>query len=78
MNDTEAVGEKDFPVCFHKAIAVKNQMRRTYGYSPAQWVRGKNPRMLSGVTHLDEAGNLGVREDSLDPSARLIRTIQPQ
>lgn len=26
--------------------------------------------MLSGVTHLDEAGNLGVLEDSLDPSAR--------
>ena len=36
VNDTEAVGEKDFAVCLHEALVIKNQMTRTHGYSPAQ------------------------------------------
>jgi len=70
VNDTEAAGEKDFAVCLHEALVIKNQIARTHGYSPAQRVLGKTPRLPGSVTDLDEAGNLGVLEDSLDPSAR--------
>ena len=45
-------------------------MSRVNGYSPSQWVLSKNPRCPGSVTDLEEAGNLGVLEDSLDPSAR--------
>eukprot|EP00435_Cladocopium_sp_Y103_P027775 s3250_g6.t2 len=58
VNDTEA------------ALVIKNQMTRTHGYSPAQWVLGKTPRTPGSVTDLDEAGNLGVLEDALDPFPR--------
>ena len=79
VNYTEAAGEKDFAVCLYEALVIKNiknQIARIHGYSPAQRVLGKNPRLPGSVTDLDEAGNLGVLEDSLDPSARF-HLIEP-
>ena len=63
-------GERDFSICSHEALSTKNRMSRVNGYSPSQWVLGKNPRCPGSMTDLEEAGNIGVLEDSLDPSAR--------
>ena len=30
VNDAEAVGEKDFAVCLHEALVIKNQVTRTH------------------------------------------------
>jgi hypothetical protein len=68
--DAEATGERDFSICLHETLATKNPMGRVNGYSPSQWVLGKNRRCPGSMTDLEEAGNLGVLEESLDPSAR--------
>jgi hypothetical protein len=68
--ESEATDERDFSICLHETLSTKNSMGRVNGYSPSQWVLGKNPRCPGSVTHLEQAANLGVLEDSLDPSAR--------
>ena len=48
-----------FETCLHERTSVKNRMQRVQGYSPAQWVLGRNPRIPGSVTDMDEAGKLG-------------------
>ena len=67
VHDTECVGAKDFGVVLQEVLVAKNTMTRSNGYSPSQWVLGKNPRAPGSVTDLDEAGNLGA---AWDPSAK--------
>ena len=67
--DTECVGAKDFGIVRQEVLVAKNTMTRSNGYSPSQWVLGKNPCAPGSVTDLDEAGNLGVLEAAWDPSA---------
>ena len=70
VHDTECVGARDFGIVLQEVLVAKNTMTRSNGYSPSQWVHGKNPRAPGSVTDLDEAGNLGVLEAAWDPSAK--------
>ena len=70
VHDTECIGAKDFGIVLQEVLVAKNTMTRSNGYSPSQWVLGKNPRAPGSVTDLDEAGNLGVIETAWDPSAK--------
>ena len=70
VHDTECVGAKDFWNCSPRSPGGQNTMTRSNGYSPSQWVLGKNPRAPGSVTDLDEAGNLGVLEAAWDPLAK--------
>ena len=70
VHDTECVGAKKFGIVLQEVLVAKNTMTRSNGYSPSQWVLGKNPRAPGSVTDLDEAGNLGVLEAAWDPSAK--------
>ena len=69
IHDMEAVGRNAFETCLHECTSVKNHIQRVQGYSPAQWVLGRNPRVPGSVTDMDEAGNLGILENKLDPAA---------
>ena len=48
---------------------VVNEMRRTGGFSPAQWVLGRGPRYSAGE-HEDEeqAGQIGSMQERIDPT----------
>ena len=70
VHDVECIGAKDFKTVLQEVLVAKNTMTRSNGYSPSQWVLGKNPRAPGSVTDLDEAGNLGVLETAWDPSAK--------
>ena len=68
--DTESSGLSSFETCLYETLTTKNSMTRQSGYSPAQWVLGRNPRTPGSVTDLDEAGNLGLLESKFDSSAQ--------
>ena len=49
--------------------AVVNEMRRTGGFSPAQWVLGRQPRYQGGEQGDDETeGQIGSLEQRDDPT----------
>ena len=49
------------------AVATKNAMLNIGGFSPDQWVLGKQLRPVGPLTAEDEHGRLGVHEELLDP-----------
>jgi hypothetical protein len=51
----------------------KNTMTRTGGYSPSQWVLGYNPRAPGCATDDNEAADLGLFQNRLDPTTTFAR-----
>ena len=52
-----------------EAVTAKNHLQRHHGFSPSQWVLGKQPRAPGCFTDESEAADLGIFEARQDPSA---------
>ena len=62
-------GEKDMHRLVSEVNAVVNEMSRTGGFSPAQWVTGRQPRYAAGERGDNEqAHQLNAMEERLDPT----------
>ena len=49
-----------------EAVGVKNHRINHHGFSPAQWVLGRNPPEIDALTTLDSSAKLGVHQEILD------------
>eukprot|EP00973_Karenia_brevis_P069652 9684784-Karenia_brevis.AAC.1 len=48
--------------------AVVNEMNRVEGFSPAQWVIGRQPRRGAETADDETAGQIGNLEERIDPT----------
>ncbi len=56
--------------------SVMNENIRKGGFSPAQWVLGKNPRDVGSIFDEDEHAHLGVVSERIDPESAFQRKIE--
>ena len=66
--ESETIGMDDAEMCLMETVAMKNQLQRSHGCSPSQWVFGKQPRNPGSVTDESESAALGVLEAKVNPA----------
>ena len=66
IREHHVTGKEKMKILAYEMIAVKNDVFRRGGFSPAQWVLGKAPRGVGRLHDEDEQGQLGVLEGAID------------
>ena len=70
------IGKQRVKAAMTECQVAKNEFIRHRGFSPSQWVLGRQP---GGIDHLldeDELGQLGVLSGAMDPSTAFGRNIE--
>ncbi|CAE7212571.1 RE2 [Symbiodinium sp. CCMP2592] len=59
-------GRQNMEFVVTESVGVKNHRINHNGFSPAQWVLGRNPPEIDALTTLDASAKLGVHQEILD------------
>ena len=70
------IGKQQVKAAMTECQAAKNEFIRHGGFSPAQWVLGRQPRGIGHFLDEDELGQLGVLSGAMDPSTAFGRNIE--
>ena len=60
VRQTGSIGKHKMNLVISECCIIKNEELRTGGFSPAQWVLGKQPRGVSRMLDEDELGQIGM------------------
>ena len=66
VKDRNVVGKDELTLAIAMTVAAKNEMLRRGGFSPAQWVLGRNPRSPGAQGDEDEFADLGTIQAQVD------------
>ncbi|CAE7219311.1 TY4B-J [Symbiodinium sp. KB8] len=59
-------GRQNMEFVVTEAVSIKNHRINHNGFSPAQWVLGRNPPEIDALTNLDSQPRLGIHQEILD------------
>ena len=59
-------GRQNMEFVVTEAVSIKNHRINHNGFSPAQWVLGRNPPEIDALTNLDSQARLGTHQEILD------------
>ena len=69
-------GKEQVKAAMTECQVAKNEFVRHGGFSPSQWVLGRQPRGIGHLLDEDELGQLGVLSGAMDPSTAFGRSIE--
>ena len=69
-------GKQQVKAAMIECQVIKNKFVRHGGFSPSQWVFGRQPRGIGHLLGEDELGELGVLSGAMDPSTAFGRSIE--
>ena len=70
------IGKQQVKAAMTECQVAKNEFIRHGGFSPSQWVLGRQPRGIGHLLDEDELGQLGVLSGAMDPSTAFGRNIE--